>query len=105
MTTDEVYQDYGYVDAGGMQRGSLTEDTFEVDGVTYTVKLIESSGWFYIGFDKQLPVAFTLEVDGTRLDSGDASLNSYGGLKVFWWSDLGMYWRYGQRVTLAMHLN
>ena len=57
MITAPLCVDHGYSDYPGFRNGSLTTTTFDIDGVTYTVKVIEAWGFFYIGFDRQLPVA------------------------------------------------
>ncbi len=103
MTTDLVYQDYGYIDIESYRRGSLTNKTFEIDGVTYTVKIIEASGWLYIGFDKKVPIDFTLDVDGTRFNSSDASFTSYSYAEIFWWDYRDLFWDDGDKVNLAIY--
>ena len=103
MITAPLYVDHGYSDYPGFQYGSLTMNTFAIDGVTYTVKVIEAWGFFYIGFDRQLPVAFTLEVDGTRLESGDARFESYSYGNTYTWQETGLDWDDGQSVDLAMY--
>ena len=103
MITAPLYVDHGYSDYPGFQYGSLTMNTFVIDGVTYTVKVIEAWGFFYIGFDRQLPVAFTLEVDGTRLESGDARFESYSYGNTYTWQETGLDWDDGQSVDLAMY--
>ncbi len=103
MATADVYQDFGYVNLDGYQSGSLTADSFVADGTTYTVKLIEASGWFYIGLDKEMPFTFRLEVDGVKLHSSDATHSSYSSTRLLWWEDQNLYWDYGDRVSLALY--
>ena len=103
LTAAELWQGYGYSNTAGSPTGSVTPQYFEIDGVTYTVKLIEASGWFYIGLDKEVPVEFTLDVDGTRLDSSDASFTSYTYAKVYYWADAGITWSEGSSVALSMN--
>ena len=49
--------------------GSLSPATFEIDGVAYTVTMIEAAHWMHIGLDQELPTDFhfKLEVDGAEL--------------------------------------
>ena len=103
MTAAELLQGYGYSNTNGTPDGSLTSPSFEIDGVTYTVRLIEASGWLYIGLDKEVPVDFTLDVDGTRLDSSDASFTSYTYAKGYYWADAGITWSEGTTVELALN--
>ena len=103
MTAAPVYVDHGYSDFEGFRNGSLTAKTFDLDDAMYAVKVIEASGWFYIGFDKEIPVAFTLDVGGTRLDSSDASFESYSYAKIFRWQNVGIDWDDGVTVWLAMY--
>ena len=65
MTVEWVYWGWGYYSTSAKQAGSLSPASFEVDGTTYTVNMIETSGWMYIGFDRQLPFGFVLELDGS----------------------------------------
>ena len=41
--------------------------SFEVDGTTYTVEMVETQGWMYIGTDRELPFDFALELDGAEV--------------------------------------
>ncbi len=69
MTVEWVYQGYGYYSTDTKKAGSLTPASFEVDGTTYTVKMVETQGWWtYIGTDRELPFDFVLELDGTRFE-------------------------------------
>ena len=103
MTTDFVYQDYGYINLDEAKRGSLTSKTFEVDGETYTVKMIEASDWIYIGLDKELPAEFTLDIDGDVLESEDATHTSYSYAEVYMWYAQGIYWGDGDEVDLTLY--
>ena len=103
MTASELWRGYGYSNIGGSPTGSLTSRAFEIDDITYTVKLIEASGWFYIGFDKEVAVEFTLEVDGTRLNSGEASFESYSYAKVYYWGDAQISWSEGESVEFILY--
>ena len=100
MTAAPLYVDHGYSDFDGFRHGSLTTTSFDIDDVTYTVKVIEANGWIYIGFDKEMPIAFTLEVDGTRLASSDASFTSYSHSKIYEWEDAQTNWSEGDDVEL-----
>ena len=104
ITAAPLYLDHGYSGFTNFEHGSLTSETFEIDEVTYIVKVIEASGWFYIGFDKEMPVAFTLAVDETLLESSDASFESYSYGAIYRWQDAGVDWGDGQRVELMLHV-
>ena len=103
MTTAQSYTDQGYSGFEGFRVGSLTKTSFEIDNVTYTVNLVEAWGWLYIGFDREMPIAFTLDVDGTRFQSSDASFTSYTYSKIYQWDDAQMNWSEGDRVELRLY--
>ena len=103
MTTAQSYTGQGYSGFDGFRVGSLTETSFEIDDVTYTVNLIEAAGWVYIGFDREMPIAFTLDVDGTQLQSSDASFTSYSYSKIYQWDDAEIHWSEGDRVQLRLY--
>ena len=105
MTTAELWRGHGYSNLSDTPTGSLTPDSFEVSGVTYTVKLIEAWGSIYIGFDQEMAVAFVLEVDETRLDSSDAKFESYSYAKVYLWQDAEINWSDKQAVQLRMYIS
>ena len=44
MTTAPLYVDYGYSDFSGFRYGSLTTMSFDIDGVTYTAKVMAAWG-------------------------------------------------------------
>ena len=91
MTAEWVYQGYGYYSAHAKKAGSLSPASFEVDGTTYTVKMVETQGWWtYIGVDRELPFDFVLELDGVRFASGDASFNSYSYGNIYRWERTGL---------------
>ena len=100
-----LYGHYGYSGFEGAPGGSLTTDEFAINGVTYTVLGMGASGWMYITFDKEIPKAFTIEVDGTRLDSTDASFTSYSYGKTYEWQRTGIHWSDGDEVELKLYLS
>ena len=104
MTVEWVYQGYGYYSTDTKKAGSLTPASFEVDGTTYTVKMVETQGWWtYIGTDRELPFDFVLELDGTRFASGDASFNSYSYGNIYRWEGTGLSLRDGDAVEVRLH--
>ena len=103
MTTAQSYTGQGYSGFDEFRVGSLTETSFEIDDVTYTVNLVEALGWVYIGLDKEMPIAFTLDVDETRFQSGDASFTSYTYSKIYKWDDAQINWSEGDSVQLRLY--
>ena len=104
MTVEWVYQGYGYYSTDTKKAGSLTPASFEVDGTTYTVKMVETQGWWtYIGVDRELPFDFVLELDGTRFASGDASFNSYSYGNIYRWEGTGLSLSDGDTVEVRLH--
>ena len=104
MTAAPLYVDHGYSNFSGFRNGSLTTTSFDIDDVTYTVKVIEAYGWFYIGFDRKMPTDFTLRVGCTRLDSTDASLTSYSYGNIYRWEDAQISWSEGDTVELRLYI-
>ena len=103
MTVEWVYQGYGYYSTDTKKAGSLSPASFEVDGTTYTVKMVETQGWWmYIGLDRELPFDFVLELDGTRFASGDASFRSYSYGNIYRWEGTGLSWRDGDTVEVRL---
>ena len=104
MTVEWVYQGYGYYSTDTKKAGSLSPASFEVDGTTYTVKMVETQGWWtYIGVDRELPFDFVLELDGTRFASGDASFNSYSYGNIYRWEGTGLSLSDGDTVEVRLH--
>ena len=103
MTAAPLYVDHGYSNFDGFRYGSLTTSSFEIDEVTYTVNVLDASGWIYIGFDREVPIAFTLDVDGTRLESSDASFTSYSYSQIYQWDAAQTNWSDGQTVELRLY--
>ena len=104
MTVEWVYQGYGYYSTDTKKAGSLTPASFEVDGTTYTVKMVETQGWWtYIGVDRELPFDFVLELDGVRFASGDASFNSYSYGNIYRWEGTGLSLSDGDTVEVRLH--
>ena len=91
MTVEWVYQGYGYYSTDTKKAGSLSPASFNVDGTTYTVKMVETQGWWtYIGLDQELPFDFVLELDGTPFVSDDASFASYSYGNIYRWEGKGL---------------
>ena len=104
LTAGLVYNDYGYSNLSGRQSGSLTSDSIEVDGVTYTIRLIEAGSYFYIGVDQELPFDYVLEVGKSRFDSSVATHSSYSYAEVYYWFGGILFWNDGDEVDLALYL-
>ena len=103
MTVEWVYQGYGYYSTDTKKAGSLSPASFEVDGTTYTVKMVEMQGWWmYIGLDRELPFDFVLELDGVRFASGDASFASYSYGNIYRWEGTGLSLRDGDTVEVRL---
>ena len=103
MTVEWVYQGYGYYSTDTKKAGSLTPASFEVDGTTYTVKIVETQGWWtHIGVDRELPFDFVLELDGTRFASSDASFASYSYGNIYRWEGTGLSLRDGDVVEVRL---
>ena len=103
MTVEWVYQGYGYYSTDTKKAGSLSPASFEVDGTTYTVKMVETQGWWmYIGLDRELPFDFVLELDGVRFASGDASFASYSYGNIYRWEGTGLSLRDGDTVEVRL---
>ena len=102
MTVEWVHWGYGYYSTSSKQAGSLYPALFEVDGTTYTVTMIETAGWMYIGADRELPFGFVLELDGARFASGDASYQAYSYGNVYQWRGTDLSWSTGDTVKIRM---
>ena len=105
MTAAPLYVGNGYSDFDGFQNGSLTAKAFSTGGVTYTANVVEASGWIYIGFDQEMPMAFILEIDGVRLESTDATLTSYSYTNTYLWEKAETIWSDGQQVELRLYVS
>ena len=102
MTVEWVHWGWGYYSTHAKQAGSLSAASFEVDGTTYTVNMIETSGWMYIGFDRQLPFGFVLELDGEQFASTDASFQSYSYSNLYQWRRANLGWSDGDTVEIRL---
>ena len=102
MTVEWVYWGWGYYSTSAKQAGSLSPASFEVDGTTYTVNMIETSGWMYIGFDRELPFGFVLELDGEQFASDDASFQSYSYGNLYQWRGTDLSWNDGDTVEVRL---
>ena len=102
MTVEWVHWGYGYYSTDAREAGSLSPASFEVDGTTYTVTMIETSGWMYIGLDRELPFGFVLELDGARFASDDASFQSYSYGNIYQWRGTDLSWNDGDTVEVRL---
>ena len=102
MTVEWVYQGYGYYSTDAKKAGSLSPASFEVDSTTYTVKMVETRGWMYIGVDRELPFDFVLELDGVQFASGDASFRTYSYGNIYKWIRTGLSWSDGDTVEVRL---
>ena len=102
MTVEWVYRGYGYYSTASKKAGSLSPASFEVDDATYTLTMIETAGWMYIGLDAELPFDFVIEFDGERFASGDATFNAYNYGNIYEWRDAGLKWRNGDTVEVRL---
>ena len=103
LTAEFLWNGYGYSTIFGKNAGELSPNSFELDDVTYTVNVIEAYGSMYIGMDKELPVAFMLEVDGERFDSRDARLDVITATTSYKWEKTGLSWAEDDIIELALH--
>ncbi len=101
MTAERVDQGYGY-STYARKAGSLSPASFNVDGTTYAVNMVETWGWMYIGVDRELPFDFVLELNGVRFASNDASLASYTYGNVYRWARTALSWRDGDTVAVRL---
>ncbi len=102
MTVEWVHWGYGYYSTSSRQVGSLYPAWFEVAGTTYTVTMIETRGWMYIGFDRQLPFGFVLELDGEQFASTDSSFQSYSYGNLYQWRGTDLSWNDGDTVAVRL---
>ena len=102
MTVEWVHWGYGYYSTNARKAGSLSPVSFTVDGTTYTVTMIETAGWMYIGTDRELPFGFVLELDGARFASADANYQSYSYGHIYQWRRTDLSWSTGDTVKIRM---
>ena len=107
LTVGRTGENYGYQSFLNPQVGSLVPATFVLDDVTYTVGSIQTEADYFtvFGVDRELPVGFTLEVDGAQFESSDASsLGSHTYGHVYTWLGRGMDWDVGEEVAVSLIL-
>ena len=106
LTVGRVGENYGYQRFLNPRAGSLVQATFVLDDVTYTVGSIQTEADYFtvFGVDQELPVGFTLEVDGAQFESSDASLGSHTYGHVYTWLGREMDWDVGEEVAVSLTL-
>ena len=106
LTVGRIGENYGYQSFLNPQVGSLVPATFVLDDVTYTVGSIQTEADYFtvFGVDRELPVGFTLEVDGAQFESSDASLGSHTYGHVYTWLGRGMDWDVEEEVAVSLTL-
>ena len=106
LTVGQVGENYGYQSFLNPRAGSLIPNSFVLDDVTYTVGSIQTEADYFtvFGVDRELPVGFTLEVDGAQFESSDASLGSHTYGHVYTWLGRGMHWDVGEEVAVSLIL-
>ena len=104
LTVGRVGDNYGYQSFLNPKVGSLVPATFVLDDVTYTIGHIETAADYLTAFgvDRELPVGFTLELDGAQFESSDASLTSTTYSHLYTWLGRGMDWDVGEEVTALL---
>ena len=106
LTVGRIGENYGYQRFLNPRAGSLIPDSFVLDDVTYTVGSIQTEKDYFtvFGVDRELPVGFTLELDGAQFESSDASLGSHTYGHVYTWPGRGMDWDVGEEVAVSLIL-
>ena len=109
LTAGVLSAGFGYR-AGTPPTGSLSPGaTFALDSVTYTVEDLLDSGAnrLTINVDREIPVAFTLNIDGTPLHSGNvtSAREIFGGSHQYVWDAPSVVWEDGStaQVSLTLH--
>ena len=87
--------------------GSLSPGaTFTLESVTYTVENLydEGSDNLTLDLDREIPVAFTLNIDGTPSHSGNAivSRGVPGGGHQYTWHATGVVWSNGSTAQVSL---
>ena len=97
-------------------RGYLTEPTsvgtlspgatFTLESVTYTIESLHDDGSddLALVLDREIPVAFTLTIDGTSFHSGNAILSGIllGGSHQYVWTAPGVVWSNGSTAQVSL---
>ena len=90
-------------------QGSLSQTTFTLEGVTYTVKFLYDNdndpnvGALWLTMDKEIPRAFTLSVAGqsflsSRLDRDEQGSTGY----IYSWHDAGLSWSDNDMIAVVL---
>ncbi len=94
----------GYLAVGSLG-GTLSPDSFEIDGTTYRVRnLIHASGSLRLGMDRELPADFTLIVgDSVYLGSESKVPPSTEG-EAYWWPSAAPDWSADGPVRVGLNV-
>ena len=106
LTVGRIGENYGYQSFLNPQVGTLVPATFVLDDVTYTIGHIETAADYFTAFgvDRELPVGFTLELDGRNSIQATHPLGSHTYGHVYTWLGRGMDWDVGEEVAVSLIL-
>ena len=88
--------------------GSITDDTFDLDGTTYTIKDIYdhksalADGELTVIIDQQIPEDFIFSIPSHRLNSSDATRSTVGGTYWYTWHSVNLSWTSGETISVSM---
>ena len=86
--------------------GTLSPDTFAVDGTTYRVQfLVHAGGGLWLGMDGELPVDFTLRVGDSGHRASESKVPYTISLGDYWWASAPPGWPSDGpvQVSLTVH--
>ncbi len=95
----------GYSGAGS-PGGTLSSNTFVVDGTTHTVQfLVHASGSLWLEMDRELPEDFTLRVGDSAYRGSESMVPYTISVGAYWWPSATPDWTIGDpvQVSLAVH--
>ena len=95
------YSIYGDLD------GTLSSDTFTIDGTTYRIKfLLHATNSLWLSMSQEPPRDFTLQVgDSTYLASTSMVPAAQNGVGMYWWSSTTPDWSAGDSVQVSVTIH